>query len=119
MNALIGNSNNIMLAESVSELLLVTVLHMLSPSSGVSMVFTLLRLYGHILMLTQDLKPANVLNDRERIARLKPQLSQPGGPKRAESTPLFPSLPGFPSAPFIRKHMNGLFVFAHKIMNPC
>ena len=52
----------------------------------------------------QDLKPANVLNDRERIARLKPQLSQPGGSKRAESTPLFPAIPVFAAGSFMRKH---------------
>lgn len=57
-------------------------------------------------LFLQDLKPANVLNDRERIARLKPQLSQPGVSKRAESTPLFPALQGFPSASFMRKTAN-------------
>ncbi|KAG7168806.1 CCR4-NOT transcription complex subunit 1-like 2, partial [Homarus americanus] len=51
----------------------------------------------------EELKPANVLNDRDRIARLKPQLSQPGGSKRAESTPLFPALQGFSSTPFMPK----------------
>lgn len=52
----------------------------------------------------QDLKPANILNDRERIARLKPQLSQLVGSKRAESTPLFPALQGFSSSSsFMRK----------------
>lgn len=57
------------------------------------------------LFSSQDLKPANVLNDRERIARLKPQLSQPGGSKRAESTPLFPPMQSFSLTPFIRKLM--------------
>lgn len=51
----------------------------------------------------EDLKPANVLNDRERIARLKPQLSQPASTKRAESTPLFPALQGFSSTAFMPK----------------
>lgn len=51
----------------------------------------------------EDLKPANVLNDRDRIARLKPQLSNPGGSKRAESTPLFPALQGFSSTTFMPK----------------
>ncbi|KAK8742070.1 hypothetical protein OTU49_002091, partial [Cherax quadricarinatus] len=51
----------------------------------------------------EELKPANVLNDRDRIARLKPQLSQPGGSKRAESTPLLPALPGFSSTTFMPK----------------
>ncbi|XP_042855455.1 CCR4-NOT transcription complex subunit 1-like isoform X4 [Penaeus japonicus] len=54
----------------------------------------------------EDLKPANILNDRERIARLKPQLSQPGGSKRAESTPLFPALQGFSSSSSFMHPMN-------------
>ncbi|KAK7066941.1 CCR4-NOT transcription complex subunit 1 [Halocaridina rubra] len=71
---------------------------------GSSMAF--LRDAGLYDLAATDLKPANVLNDRDRIARLKPQLSHPIGSKRAESTPLFPALPGISSSAFMSAKTN-------------
>ncbi|KAB7502971.1 CCR4-NOT transcription complex subunit 1 [Armadillidium nasatum] len=41
----------------------------------------------------KNLKPGNTLKNPEKLAKLKPQLSQPSG-KRADSTPIFSAIPG-------------------------
>lgn len=73
------------------------------PDMKLHLKFEIEVLCNRLEINIEDLKPGAVLNDGERIARLKPQLSQPGpnSGKRAESTPIFPAIQGFSSVPFI------------------
>ncbi|XP_076065903.1 CCR4-NOT transcription complex subunit 1 isoform X3 [Oratosquilla oratoria] len=76
------------------------------PDMKLHLKFEIEVLCNKLELSVEDLKPGCILKDGTRRARLKPQLSQPGGGKRAESTPLFPALPvlqpgSFSSSTFI------------------